>query len=108
MFDKGDNICFIKYCNKIYGYDVRIAVRSFAYFDSTLIGNAEIAFLRNDTCFISLPNPFFRMDNLNIENIGNYDVVELVYNQPQINKTKPIEFNEFSSFPFFFLDAILS
>lgn len=105
MFDKGDNICFIKYRNKINGYDVRIAVCPFAYFDSTLIGSAEIAFLRNDTCFISLPNPFFRIDSLNIENIGNYDVVELVYNQPQINKTKPIEFKEFSSLPFFFLDV---
>lgn len=105
LFDNGNNICFVKYRNKINGFDVRIAVRPFAYIDSILFGSAEIAFLRNDTCFISLQNPFFRIDSLNIENIGNYDVVELVYNQPQINKTKPIEFKEFSSLPFFFLDV---
>lgn len=105
MFDKGDNICFIKYRNKIYGYDVRIAVRPFAYFDSTLTGSAEIAFLRNDTCFISLPNPFFRIDSLNRKQIENFDVVELDYKYPQINKSKPIEFNQFNALPFFFLDV---
>ena len=44
IFDKGDNICFVKYSNKINGFDVRIAVRPFAYIDSILFGSAEIAF----------------------------------------------------------------
>lgn len=105
LFDNGDNICFVKYRNKINGFDVRIAVRPFAYIDSILTGSAEIAFLRNDTCFISLPNPFFRIDSLNRKQIENFDVVELVYNYPQINKSKPIEFNQFNALPFFFLDV---
>lgn len=105
MFDNGDNICFIKYRNKINGFDVRIAVRPFAYIDSTLFGSAEIAFLQNDTCFISLPNPFFRIDSLNTKLIENYDVVELDYKQPQINKLKSIEFSKFRSLPFFLLDV---
>lgn len=105
MFDNGDNICFVKYRNKINGFDVRIAVRPFAYIDSTLFGSAEIAFLRNDTCFISLPNPFFRIDSLNRKQIENFDVVELDYKYPQIKKSKPIEFNQFNALPFFFLDV---
>lgn len=105
LFDYGDNICFIKYRNKINGFDVRIAVSPYAYFDSSLRGNAKIGFFRNDTCFMSFPNPFFRIDSLNIDTICNYDVVELVYEQPHINKSKPIEFKEFASLPFFFLDV---
>lgn len=105
MFDNERRVCFVKYHNQINGYDVRITVRNFEYNDSKLIGNAEIAFLRHDTCFISLPNPFFRICGLNNKNIGNYDIVELVYKKTQINKSKPIGFNEFSSLPFFFLDV---
>ncbi len=105
IFDKGDNICFVKYSNKINGFDVRIAVRPFAYIDSILFGSAEIAFLRNDTCFISLPNSFFRIDSLNRKQIENFDVVELDYQYPQINKSKPIKFSQFSALPFFFLDV---
>lgn len=105
LFDNGDNICFVKYRNKINGFDVRIAVRPFAYIDSILFGSAEIAFLRNDTCFISLPNPFFRIDSLNRKQIENFDVVELDYQYPQINKSKPIEFKQFNALPFFFLDV---
>lgn len=105
IFDNGENICFVKYRNKINGFDVRIAVRPFAYVDSILFGSAEIAFLRNDTCFISLPNPFFRIDSLNRKMIENYDVVELDYPYPQINKSKPIKFSQFSALPFFFLDV---
>lgn len=105
MFDRGDNICFINYRNKIHGYDVRIGVRQFIYIDSTLIGNAEIAFLRNDTLFLSLPNPFFRIDGLNSKNIANHDIVELDYTFPDINKLKPIEFSQFNNLPFFFLDV---
>ena len=105
LFDNGDNICFVKYRNKINGFDVRIAVRPFAYIDSILFGRAEIAFLRNDTCFISLPNPFFRIDSLNRKQIENFDVVELDYQYPQINKSNPIEFSQFNALPFFFLDV---
>lgn len=105
LFDNGDNICFVKYRNKINGFDVRIAVRPFAYIDSILFGSAEIAFLRNDTCFISLPNTFFRIDSLNRKQIENFDVVELDYQYPQINKSKPIEFSQFNALPFFFLDV---
>ena len=105
LFDNGDNICFVKYRNKINGFDVRIAVRPFAYIDSILFGRAEIAFLQNDTCFISLPNPFFRIDSLNRKQIENFDVVELDYQYPQINKSNPIEFSQFNALPFFFLDV---
>lgn len=105
IFDRGDNICFINYRNKIHGYDVRIGVRQFIYRDSTLIGNAEIAFLRNDTLFLSLPNPFFRIDGLTSKNITNHEIVELDYTFPTINKLKPIEFSQFNKLPFFFLDV---
>lgn len=105
IFDNEDNICFVKYRNKINGFDVRIAVRPFAYIDSILFGSAEIAFLRNDTCFMSFPNPFFRIDSLNRKKIDNFDVVELDYQYPQINKSKPIKFSQFSALPFFFLDV---
>lgn len=105
IFDNRDNVCFIKYRNKINGYDVRIAVSPFTYNNSSLIGSAEIAFLQNDTCFLYFQNQFFRIDSLDIKNIENYDVVELDYKYPQINKSKPIEFFQFRALPFFFLDV---
>ena len=105
VFDNGDNICFIKYRNKINGYDVKIAVRQFGYVDSTLYGNAEIAFLRSDTCFLYFRNYYFRIDSLDLKKINNHEVVELDYNYPKINKLKPLKFQQFSSLPFFFLDV---
>ncbi len=104
-FDNGDNICFIKYRNKINGYDVKIAVRQFGYVDSSLYGNAEIAFLRNDTRVLYFRNYYFRIDSLDLKKINNYEVVELDYNYPKINKLKPLKFQQFSSLPFFFLDV---
>lgn len=48
---------------------------------------------------------FFRIDSLNRKQIENFDVVELDYQYPQINKSKPIKFSQFSALPFFFLDV---
>lgn len=104
IFDNG-NICFIKYRNKINGYDVKIAVSPFDYFEDGLRGCAEIAFMRGDTCFMRFRNDYFRIDSLGVKQIENGDIIELDYKYPLLDKTKPIELGLFKSLPFFFLDA---
>lgn len=104
IFDNND-VCFIKYRNKINGFDVKVAVRPFSYSKGSIRGNAEIAFMVKDDCYMYFRTNHFRIDSLNLTHIANGDIIELDYKYPNIDKSKPIKFEAFGSLPFFFLDV---
>lgn len=101
----GDTACYIKFNQKINGFDVKIKVCPFECKDSMLKGKAEIAFLQNDTLIMSFYNPYFKLENLNIEEISSGKVYVADYKYPDLDYNQPISMDKFKHLPFFFLDV---
>lgn len=101
----GDSACYIKYAEKINGFDVKIKVCPFTSKDSALIGVADIAFLHGDTVMMVFHNPYFRLSGINKESVKNGEVYVADYNLPIHDHPDVICLREYHELPFFFLDV---
>ncbi len=97
-----DNKCVISYTNKINNFDVRITVCPVEYRENSIIGEAKIYFLKDDSCYMSFFNPYFRLDNVGAEGKRH---VFLDYQIPTIPNEGILELLSFRELPFIFVDV---
>ncbi len=97
-----DNECVISYTNKVNEFDVRITVSPVEYNEKSIIGEAKIYFLKDDSCYMSFLNPYFRLDNVETE--GKQDI-SLYYPTPIIQNEGILELLSFHDLPFIFADV---
>lgn len=103
VFD--DSVCYIKFAQKINGYDVKIKVSPYGCRDSVIRGSADIVFMHADSVFLRFHNPYFKLSHLDRKSILNGEVYTAEYRLPDIDYSKPFDFIAFDNVPFFFLDV---
>lgn len=103
VFD--DSVCYIKFEQKVNGYDVKVRLSPYECWDSIIGGVAEIAFMHGDTLRMLFHNPYFKLKHLDRKSILNGEVYTAEYSMPDIDYSKPFDFRAFDNVPFFFLDV---
>lgn len=94
--------CLIIYRNTVNEFNVRITVSPVEFRENSIIGEAKIYFLRDDSCYMSFFSPYFRLNSVDAKKKQH---IFLDYQVPTIPSDGILELSSFHELPFIFVDV---